>query len=62
MQIEWSEAEVLKLAGIGTEAEEGTREGVGTGCAIGSNPIAFTVDGQQRIAISADRVLYVFGL
>jgi hypothetical protein len=30
MQIEWSEGEVLKLAGIGTEAEEGAREGVGT--------------------------------
>jgi outer membrane protein assembly factor BamB len=30
--------------------------------AIASNPIAFTVDGQQRIAISADRVLYVLGL
>jgi cytochrome c oxidase cbb3-type subunit 3 len=26
------------------------------------NPISFTVDGHQRIAISADRVLYVFGL
>ena len=33
-----------------------------TGGAIRSNPIAFTVDGHQRIAISADRVLYVFGL
>ena len=33
-----------------------------TGAAIASNPIAFTVDGHQRIAISADRVLYVFGL
>jgi alcohol dehydrogenase (cytochrome c) len=33
-----------------------------TGGAIGANPIAFSVDGQQRIAISADRVLYVFGL
>jgi alcohol dehydrogenase (cytochrome c) len=33
-----------------------------TGGAIQANPIAFTVDGQQRIAISADRVLYVFGL
>jgi hypothetical protein len=29
MQIEWSEGEVLKLAGVGTEAEEGAREGVG---------------------------------
>ena len=29
MQIEWSEGEVLKLAGVGTEAEEGVREGVG---------------------------------
>jgi len=33
-----------------------------TGGAIQANPIAFTVNGQQRIAISADRVLYVFGL
>ena len=32
-----------------------------TGGAIGANPISFTVDGHQRIAISADRVLYVFG-
>jgi hypothetical protein len=29
MQIEWSEGEVLKLAGVGTEGEEGAREGVG---------------------------------
>jgi alcohol dehydrogenase (cytochrome c) len=28
---------------------------------IGANPISFTVDGKQRIAISANRVLYVFG-
>jgi len=33
-----------------------------TGGRIGSNPIAFSVDGHQLIAISADRVLYVFGL
>ena len=33
-----------------------------TGGSIAANPIAFTIDGQQRIAISADRVLYVFGL
>jgi hypothetical protein len=26
MQIEWSEGEVLKLAGVGTEAEEEVRE------------------------------------
>ena len=32
-----------------------------TGGPIGANPISFTVDGKQRIAISADRVLYVFG-
>ena len=32
------------------------------GGSIAANPIAFAVDGQQRIAISADRVLYVFGL
>ena len=29
MQIGWSEGEVLKLAGVGTEAEEGARKGVG---------------------------------
>jgi hypothetical protein len=29
MQIEWSEGGVLKLAGVGTEAEEGARERVG---------------------------------
>jgi alcohol dehydrogenase (cytochrome c) len=33
-----------------------------TGGAIGSNPISFSLDGQQRIVVSADRVLYVFGL
>jgi alcohol dehydrogenase (cytochrome c) len=33
-----------------------------TGGPIAANPISFTVDGKQRIAISADRVLYVFGL
>jgi alcohol dehydrogenase (cytochrome c) len=33
-----------------------------TGGGIEANPIAFAVDGEQRIAISADRVLYVFGL
>jgi alcohol dehydrogenase (cytochrome c) len=33
-----------------------------TGGAIAANPIAFTVDGQQCVAIAADRVLYVFGL
>jgi alcohol dehydrogenase (cytochrome c) len=32
-----------------------------TGGAIAANPISFTVGGHQRIAISADRVLYVFG-
>jgi alcohol dehydrogenase (cytochrome c) len=32
-----------------------------TGGPIAANPISFTVDGKQRIAISADRVLYVFG-
>ena len=31
MQIEWSEGEVLKLVGVGTEVEEGAREGVGAG-------------------------------
>jgi hypothetical protein len=29
MQIEWSEGEVLQLAGVSTEAEEGAREGMG---------------------------------
>jgi hypothetical protein len=29
MQIEWSEREVLKLAGVGTEAKEEVRERVG---------------------------------
>lgn len=29
MQIEWSEGGVLKLAGVGTEAEEWVRERVG---------------------------------
>ena len=33
-----------------------------TGGAIGANPISFTIDGHQFIAIAADRVLYVFGL
>jgi alcohol dehydrogenase (cytochrome c) len=33
-----------------------------TGGAIMANPISFAVDGQQRVAIAADRVLYVFGL
>jgi alcohol dehydrogenase (cytochrome c) len=33
-----------------------------TGGAIASNPISFTVDGKQCIAIAADRVLYVFSL
>jgi hypothetical protein len=28
MQIEWSEGEVLKLAGVSTEPEKGAREGV----------------------------------
>ncbi len=29
MQIEWGEGEVLKLVGVGTEAEEEVREDVG---------------------------------
>jgi hypothetical protein len=37
MQIEWSEAEVLKLAGVGTEAEKEVGEGGGAG-----------VDGRRR--------------
>jgi alcohol dehydrogenase (cytochrome c) len=32
------------------------------GGAIAANPISFSVDGHQRIAISANQVLYVFGL
>ncbi len=32
------------------------------GGGIGSNPISFTIDGHQMVAITADRVLYVFGL
>ena len=27
-----------------------------------ANPISFTIDGSQHIALAADRVLYVFGL
>ncbi len=33
-----------------------------TGSAIAANPISFTIDGHQFIAIAADRVLYTFGL
>ena len=33
-----------------------------TGGAITANPISFTIDGRQCIAIAASRVLYVFGL
>lgn len=33
-----------------------------TGGPINSNPVSFTVGGHQYVAISADRVLYVFGL
>ena len=33
-----------------------------TGGGITANPVSFTADGHQCIAISADRVLYVFGL
>ena len=33
-----------------------------TGGSISSNPISFTTDGHQYVAIAADRVLYVFGL
>ena len=32
------------------------------GGGIGSNPISFTIDGRQMLVITADRVLYVFGL
>ncbi len=27
-----------------------------------ANPVSFNVDGKQRVAIAADRVLYVFGM
>ena len=33
-----------------------------TGGRIAANPISFAIDGQQCIAIAANRVLYVFGL
>ena len=33
-----------------------------TGGPIAANPVSFTIDGKQHIAIAADRVLYVFGL
>jgi alcohol dehydrogenase (cytochrome c) len=33
-----------------------------TGGSITANPISFTIDGHQYIAIAADRVLYTFGL
>jgi alcohol dehydrogenase (cytochrome c) len=32
-----------------------------TGGPIQANPISFSVDGRQRVAVAADRVLYVFG-
>jgi alcohol dehydrogenase (cytochrome c) len=33
-----------------------------TGGQITANPISFTIDGKQHVAIAANRVLYVFGL
>jgi len=33
-----------------------------TGGPIAANPISFAIDGQQHVAIAADRALYVFGL
>lgn len=33
-----------------------------TGGRIAANPVSFTIDGKQCVAIAADRVLYVFGL
>lgn len=33
-----------------------------TGGSIGANPVTFTIDGKQCVAIAADRVLYVFGM
>jgi alcohol dehydrogenase (cytochrome c) len=33
-----------------------------TGGPITANPVAFTIDGKQHVAIAANRVLYVFGL
>ncbi len=35
MQIEWSKGEVLKLAGVGTEGEEGAHERVGARIDVG---------------------------
>jgi alcohol dehydrogenase (cytochrome c) len=33
-----------------------------TGGPVAANPVSFTVDGRQYVAVAADRVLYVFGL
>jgi len=33
-----------------------------TGGQIAANPVSFTIDGKQHVAIAASRVLYVFGL
>jgi alcohol dehydrogenase (cytochrome c) len=33
-----------------------------TGGAIAANPVSFSIDGKQHVAIAANRVLYVFGL
>jgi alcohol dehydrogenase (cytochrome c) len=35
---------------------------VGTGSKIEANPMSYAIDGHQCVAISADRVLFVFGL
>jgi hypothetical protein len=33
-----------------------------TGAAIRTNPMSFSVNGKQRIAITGGRTLYIFGL
>jgi alcohol dehydrogenase (cytochrome c) len=33
-----------------------------TGGRIAANPVSFTIDGKQHVAVAANRVLYVFGL
>jgi alcohol dehydrogenase (cytochrome c) len=33
-----------------------------TGARIAANPVSFTVDGKQCVAIASNRVLFVFGL
>lgn len=35
---------------------------INVGGAVAANPVSFSVDGEQRVAVAADRVLVVFGL